>query len=64
MAKLIEVKPSDPKLVVYDENGRPIPADGKTVKRMPYIIRRIKDGSLVEVTKQASKPKQKSGGDK
>ena len=63
MAKLIEVKPSDPKLVVYDENGRRIPAEGKTLKRSPFIVRRLKDGSLVEVTKQ-TKESRKSGGDK
>ena len=57
MARMITVKPAKPGQFVPDELGRPYPDSGKTVKRTPYVIRRLKDESLVEVEKQSPKKK-------
>lgn len=55
----ITVKPSRPGLRVLDENNREYPANGKTVKRTPWVIRRLRDGDLVEI----EKPKPNKKGD-
>ena len=44
--KKIQVKPSKPGLIVYDDFNRQIPAEGKLVKDTIHIRRRIKEGSL------------------
>ena len=48
--KKIVVKPRSPKVVVLDDNGRQIPAEGKEVRLTPHIVRRMKDGDLVEAS--------------
>lgn len=52
--KRIFVKPSAPGLVVLDENGVQIPADGKEIWKSTYISRAIKAGELVVSEKKIS----------
>lgn len=47
-----------PGLIVRDpEDGRPIPEDGKTVQRSSYWLRRLRDGSVTQVTKPRTSKK-------
>lgn len=41
-------KPASPGLVVPDENGVPIPAEGKWINKTTFISRLKKEGALIE----------------
>lgn len=59
----IYVKPKSG-LQVRDERGRPIPAEGAEVTRSAYVLRRMRDGDLVEVKPEQpvqAKPRKTKG---
>jgi len=60
MPRMIKVRPADPKQIVrVPENGmRAMDADGMDVERSEYWIRRLADGSVVEVPAEPA-PKKK-----
>ncbi len=58
MKKPLNLKPTNPDLIVRDPNNRKaLPVDGAEVPDTPYWRRRLKDGD-VEKAKRSSKKKE------
>ena len=53
----IEVTVKEGVTVLHPESGNPI-RDGQTVPRSPQIIRFLRDGDLIEITKPKTKKQQ------
>lgn len=67
MAQRIYVKPARPGLLCRrDDNRQIIPPEGAWMQRTTYVIRRMRDGDLVECSDPAEAPakktNQKAGG--
>lgn len=52
------LKPSKEGLLVrHPQTKRPLKQEGEEVKKSTYWLRRLKEGSVIEVNKSVSKPK-------
>ena len=58
MIKRVKIKPAQPHLIVRDPAGyMPLPAEGAMKNLNSYWLRRIADGSVVEVVEDVFVPK-------